>query len=491
MSETILVITEKSSDLQLFEEMLAPKGFHIEQFTLFHKIEDILKKDPYAAIIADYDLIGETADAWSGILQEKKSRACFILYGGTTDLDSIAGLLQKGAYGFIPRSQLSERLYDTIMGGLENRKTFIEILEMIDEMKDVNQRLNNEKETLKARNRELCFINRLSSEVAYDLNWDKILPRILDAGLLKVINLELIGLLYRIGPRWNISLYADKQGIKEDAIQRFREDASDRFFSLCQERISPCDIHMHLYPPHAALTAPHLLASKSIICELLSISGKPLGMLFIVPKKPKETDKETEKLASTIANILAMSLKNAQEYQLLKERTLTDGLTGIYNHTGLKDFLRREFKRARRHVKPLSLIMIDVDNFKLINDSLGHLAGDHILRELAACLNKAVRGTDIVARYGGDEFVLLLPETELDKASMLMERIARTLENHSFMWGGRAVDVEVSYGISSLEELGRNEKEQALVRLADTRLYTSKKSKQNAGCMGEKRAVLS
>jgi len=491
MTENILIVTEKDRDLQLFEEILTPKGFCIEQCSLFDNINDILQEDLYAAIIADYDSTGEMADAWIGMLQEKKSRACFILYGKAAEVDSISGFLQKGAYGFIPRHLLSERIYDTIVGGLENRKTFIEILTMIDEMKDVNKRLKKEKEALKARNEELTFINRLSSEVAYDLNWDQILPRILEAGLLTVINVDLIGLLYRIGSRWNLSLYADQQKIPDDVVQRLRKDASDRFFSLCQEQISPRDMNVQLYPPRSALSAPYSLASKSILCNPLSVSGKPLGMLLLVPKSGKEPDEGAEKLASTISNILAMSLKNAQEYHRLKEKTVTDGLTGIYNQTGFKDFLQREFKRARRHRKPLSLIMIDVDNFKVINDSLGHLAGDHILRELAACLSTSVRGTDIVARYGGDEFVLLLPETEIDKASMLMERIACTLEHHSFIWEGNPLDVEISYGISSLEDLRQDEREQVLLHRADTRLYALKKSKHDTSCIIEQRAASS
>jgi len=479
MGEKILIITEKSKDLTIFKEILEPKGFFIEEFSLFHKIEDIFRKDLYPIIIADYDLIGNMVDAWIEILQEKRSKACFILYGEATGLDDVSALLQKGAYEFIPRNLLSERIYDTILGGLENRKTFIEILGMIDEMKDVNQRLENEKKVLKERKHELSFINRLTSEVAYDLNWDRILPRILSAGLLKVIDTELIGLLYWIGSRWNLSLYSEKQRIDDKTIQTLRKDASDRFFSLCQVRISPDDIIMHLHPSDVKLSSSSSpFFSKSIVCKPLSVSGKPLGMFLIIPKSGKGLKKGSVELTSTISNILAMSLKNAQEYYSLKEMTVTDGLTGIYNQTGFKDFMQREFKRAKRHIKSLSLIMIDVDNFKLINDSLGHPAGDHVLRKLADCLRVSVRGTDIVARYGGDEFALLLPETEMDKAGMLMERIACAVENHSFMWAGTPIDVSISYGISTMKELERHEKEQSLLCRADARLYAFKRTKQ-------------
>jgi len=484
MGEKILVITEKSRDITLFKEILEPKGFCIEKFSLFHKIEDIFRKDSYPIIIADNDLIGNTVYVWVEILQEKRSKACFILYGETTGLDDISALLQKGVYDFIPRNLVPDRIYDTILGGLENRRTFIEILGMIDELKEVNRSLENEKQVLKAKNNELSFINRLTSEVAYDLSWDRILPRILSAGILKVIDPELIGLLYWIGSRWNLSLYSGKKRIDDETTQTFTREISDRFLSLCNERVSPEDMIMHFHPSDVKWRAlSSLIFSKSIVCKPLSVSGKPLGMLFIVPKSGNQIKKGPIELVSTISNILAMSLKNAQEYCSLKEMSVTDDLTGIYNQKGFKDFLQREFKRAKRHIKSLSLIMIDVDNFKLINYSLGHLAGDHVLRELAHCLMASVRGTDIVARYGGDEFVLLLPETEMEKAGMLMERIACYVENHSFLWAGTPIDVYISYGISAIEELEPHEKEQSLLSRADARLYASKRSKQYESLM--------
>jgi diguanylate cyclase (GGDEF)-like protein len=245
---------------------------------------------------------------------------------------------------------------------------------------------------------------------------------------------------------------------------------------------------IQLYPSNDKLTSPtSLFSSQSTFGKPLSVSGRPLGMFLILPKNGKELKRGPGELVSTIANILAMSLKNAQEYYCLKEMTVTDGLTGVYNHKGFKDFLQREFHRARRYKKALSLIMIDVDNFKAINDSFGHQVGDHVLRELAECLKRSVRSTDIVARYGGDEFSVLLPETEMDQAVMLMERITCVLENHSFIRGGGPIDVEISFGISTIEELKRNEKEHALIHWADTRLYTMKSS-QNYICpmLGER-----
>ena len=475
MDDRILVISDNNRDLELFEEILGPKGYDIEGIPLPEETEDTLLKDAFAAILADYDLIGDMAYNWIRLLQKNRSRSCFILYGEKIKADKISEILQKGAYGFVPRALLSERIYDTIIGGLENRKAFVEILAMIDELRDVNERLNREKEALRAKNQELGFINRLSNKVAYDLNWDRIIPRILGAGLLNVIDPEILSILYRIGSRWNLALHLSKNEINGETLEGLKKHVADRFFNLSRERISVKEITLHLYPSNVKVSSSSpISSSKPTIGEPLSLAGRPLGMLFILPKERQEFKKEKKELMSTISNILAMSLKNAQEYHKLKEMTVRDGLTGIYNHKGFRDFLQREFQRARRYNKPLSLIMIDVDNFKAINDSLGHQAGDYILRELTGCLKGSVRNTDIVARYGGDEFAILLPEAEMDQTEVLVKRVLRTIKNHSFEWGPKRIKVEISYGISTTSELEKGEEVEEFLHKADSRLCTAK-----------------
>ena len=120
--------------------------------------------------------------------------------------------------------------------------------------------------------------------------------------------------------------------------------------------------------------------------------------------------------------------------------------------------------------------MIDVDNFKAVNDSFGHQAGDHVLRELAGCLKRSVRQTDITARYGGDEFAILLPETDMESAQMLVKRILYTIKHHVFEWRSEKIKVEISHGISTLIEIDKGHDEKELIHKADSRLYHMKRS---------------
>ena len=208
----------------------------------------------------------------------------------------------------------------------------------------------------------------------------------------------------------------------------------------------------------------------------LRLAGRMLGSVFHVPSGVDPNGKDRGELINTIANILALSLKNAQEYHKLKEAAVTDSLTGVYNRKGLYDLLGMEFQRAKRYAKKLSLVMIDMNGFKNINDSMGHQAGDYVLRELAGVLKGAIRQPDIVTRYGGDEFAVLLPESTKSEAGVIMKRVAKEIKGHTFEWGSGKINTTMSYGISNTDELKEGDSEDALIRLADFRLYASKNS---------------
>ncbi|MBU0986954.1 MAG: GGDEF domain-containing protein [Proteobacteria bacterium] len=474
--EKILIISDTKADYSLFEEILDAKGFSINGISPGEAVAETILADEFTAVLADFDQAGDRVYNWIELLQKKRSKSCFILYGENGQAEKIAEILQAGAYGFVPRSRLSKRAYDTILGGMENRKAFTEILAMMSNLRDANENLKREKVNLNKKNQELSFINRLSNEVAYDLNWDRILARVIDAGLLKVIPASLLGLLYRIGDQWRLSLLVPEKNIKKALFEMFKKNICKKFFTLSGERISTQEISIHLCSVVDHITPPHTLFTSKPWFLPLSIAEKPLGMLVLLPADDEGALNGSRELTSTISNILAMSLKNAQEYHKLKEMAVKDVLTGVYNRKGLDNFIRKEFQRARRYQRPLSLVMTDINNFKAINDTFGHQAGDFVLRELAGCLKSSVRQADIVARYGGDEFAILLPDTEMEKAEKMVKRVLATIKHHFFVWESERIMVKISCGISTSCELVAQESEKELFSKADARLYQAKHS---------------
>jgi len=478
MNTKILIVGDNKKDLHLFEEILAPQGFDISGIPFFDDIEDTILKNDFAAILVDYDLVGDQVFGLNMLLQANRSKSCLILFGKESNAEKISEILQAGVYGFVPRRQLPKRIYDTILGGIENKKAFVEILQMMNDLKDVNQKLKREQKNLTKKNHELGFINRLSREVAYELNWDRILPRIIDAGMLKVMNSEILGILYRIGSQWNLAVHVSDNEINKEILERLKTDIIERFLSLSGAKIPIKEVSLQLYSSGVKISSSQSALFSKMWFLPLSIADNPLGMIVVLPKNREKSNNGTKELMSTISNILAMSLKNAQEYHKLKEMTVKDNLTGVFNRKGLKNFIQKEFQRTKRSYRPLSLVMIDIDDFKAINDSLGHQAGDFVLQKLAGFLLNSVRQADIVARYGGDEFAILLPDTGTKRAGMLMNRVLSDLKNQTFEWKSEKIKVEISYGIATTSDLKKQESERELISMADARLYDSKRSQK-------------
>ncbi len=214
---------------------------------------------------------------------------------------------------------------------------------------------------------------------------------------------------------------------------------------------------------------------RSSIRLPLIARGKVVGAIFLDSAAPGCYGERELELLVPLGEQLAIAIENASLFQRINRLALTDELTGLFNRRHFYHQLGQEFKRARRYGRPLSLLMIDIDFFKRYNDRNGHLAGDQALRMLAAKLRETTRSVDILARYGGDEFGIILPETDLTRARVQGERIRSAMEGHgadSAEPGEGGKGLTISLGVACLvPHMGQIED---LVREADQALYRSK-----------------
>lgn len=186
------------------------------------------------------------------------------------------------------------------------------------------------------------------------------------------------------------------------------------------------------------------------------------------------------KIGPSILKFLSGADAEAKYHEEIYRMTIVDGLTQIHNKRALFEALEKELMRARRYERDLSLLMFDIDFFKRINDQYGHLAGDHVLRELARIVQERIRREEVFARYGGEEFVILLPETPLPGAAALAESLRARVANHAFVFQGERIPVTVSIGTALL---GENDKVAAdLIQRADEKLYEAKRGGRNRVC---------
>lgn len=210
----------------------------------------------------------------------------------------------------------------------------------------------------------------------------------------------------------------------------------------------------------------------------LQVEDQQLGELKLT-RSQRFSKKELEMLESLLC-CLIYPLRNATLFHQALQKAYTDPLTQTHNRAAFNDMLSREIKRASRGGQKLSLIFIDIDHFKLINDEHGHDCGDFALTAVASSVKDSVRGSDIVFRYGGEEFVVLLSDTNKEDAAIIAERIRSNIESHTLAYGIAILNITASLGVSSLEADDDMEK---LIKRADSGMYKAKQSGRNRVCL--------
>lgn len=244
-------------------------------------------------------------------------------------------------------------------------------------------------------------------------------------------------------------------------------------------RSSKADIHIDqdaISRSHAKVTAT---GGRVTIKDLGSTNGTYVNDELLTDDYQLRNG-DLVKIGRTIFKFIAGGNIEAAYHDEIYRLTTVDGLTQIYNRRYFEETLERELARCNRYSRALSLVLIDIDYFKKVNDSFGHLAGDHILKQLASTIKTRIRREDILSRYGGEEFSLLLPEVDLAGASTLAEKTRRVIEKHRFEFDHQHIPVTVSVGVATVD--GTQADAQDLIRAADAKLYEAKGAGRNRVC---------
>ena len=213
---------------------------------------------------------------------------------------------------------------------------------------------------------------------------------------------------------------------------------------------------------------------RMLVMLPLVAKGQSIGLVELFSRAEVRWDAQRLEVARTMANEAAMALENARLYEDAKRRADRDPLTGFFNHRYLHERMGEEVVRSQRGKRPLSVIMLDLDDFKLVNDTFGHLFGDRVLTWAAELIKATLRASDVPARYGGDEFALILPDTDAADAAHAAERILEAFRDRPFTGEQRGpVPIAASIGVATFPADGRTATE--LIACADRRLYQVKR----------------
>jgi diguanylate cyclase (GGDEF)-like protein len=427
-------------------------GHALYRFTGDRAVFDVVKAGLASAVIYEVPARREKAIQFLNQLTELNHHACVILVGPDIGAELVAQCLRRGAFDYLTVPVAPARLLTSLQDGLVTWQSFRTVRNLSQKLAQSNDLLDGERNALKHWNRNLLALNHLTQVLTGSLDSETII-RSLFTGLATLIPLDIIGLActepHRVMTWSRSSRFTHKEmQVREWLLRQFPEGVkpsarSRRSLHLAQagalskEDCAPLSPFPIIGDDRHAMTIP------------LTIAPDTQGVLHLERLQGTFTEAEFH-VMSTVGTSLTLALRNAVTHQQIQELASRDSVTGLLNRRALEDVLARELKAGSRYGSSACFLLVDLDYFKVVNDRLGHLAGDQVLMSTGALMRRTVRTIDGVGRYGGEEFGIVLPHTDLDSALVLAERLRRQIEIQEFKVDQGTVRVTASIGIAHI-----------------------------------------
>lgn len=433
-----------------------------------------VRRQPVDAVLCTVAGQGTRALALLERLREEESDACVIMVGPDLRAARVAAFLRAGAFDYLTTPLRRGRLERSLREGLDIRRSFMQVRDLSDTLKRMNEELARDRDRLRQWNRNLGLLNQLGQAISGSLNADEIVKTV-GPRLGQMLEFDLMGIVWLQPERVWVHAPASQSAAPQDdpAAQEARQFLQARGRCL----VALDQATARVVPVPGRDVGP-LGRPVEVLDVPLLIANQPVGLLHVQRRAGRPFAADEAELAKAVAMSLALALRNADAHSQVQKLALRDGLTGLLNRRALANILARKFSETERYGTPLCLVMADIDHFKTLNDRLGHLAGDHLLKEIAALFSRSVRAVDVVARYGGEEFAIILPRTDLVQALILANRVRETVAQHPFTVEGHCVALSVSMGVARIPDPNIRTMEQ-LVAMADRTLYQAKAQGRN------------
>lgn len=325
---------------------------------------------------------------------------------------------------------------------------------------------------------ELTISQEVSNIIYSRLDYKEIAAAILEI-IERSLDCHLCGLLFIDEEKKAETMVKIKYPTTQSEIDKFKSKMIDTFNNLSGSALSAEQV------PVNTVNGPNIIdASKenrnilsSYQANLLLAGDRPLGVLAITNSFPNAFTNGDLRVFSIIARHSSIAINNTLLHKKIKELSITDGLTGLYVYRYFNEALEREIQRISRYQGTFSLLILDIDGFKKVNDTYGHLQGDEVLKEVAQILRRVCRQVDIICRYGGEEFTIILPETDIEGAFILAERIRMVVKNYAFGTKDKPINLTVSIGVANYPESATSKLD--LIKEVDKALYKTKADGKN------------
>lgn len=443
------------------------------------KIEDTKKIEYLASGHTVYKIDEYTTLNFNGTANSKIKKGLLFQFFDHYDYIITTAKLNEKSGGFF---SFMESLVSGIKIQLENKQKIQSLDNKVSLLKDelsiTEMRLQKTEKSLKKRAYEINNLLEISNELYSILN----LEQLINSALLILVGqlgcLKTFALLHE--PLHSTYSRHFTKGFGEEQQDVFEIEVDHPLIHYFTERRTPVLVDDLAKQKNLAQFAKKLIKNEVEVIAPIIYSERVKGIIGCGSKLyGDDFDRADLQILSILVNIISVSISNAEMYENLKHMSFTDAMTNLYNYRYFENRLKEEINRSKRTKNSVSLIMLDIDNFKNYNDTLGHQAGDEALRALALILKNSVREDDIVCRYGGEEFGIIMPGTERDSVNVLAERIRRNVEAHAFykedIQPGGALTI--SSGAAAFP--ADADDFDGLTENADKALYQSKKNGRN------------
>ncbi|MGM0501394.1 MAG: sensor domain-containing diguanylate cyclase [Bacillota bacterium] len=323
----------------------------------------------------------------------------------------------------------------------------------------------------------LSILQRTSSTINSTLKLEEVFNLTVDV-IMGTMGVSMAGLFLLDENKNNLELVASTGLPNNENKDKLIEKTKELSWSVIKQNKTVIEDEIPI--EHTELD---LFNMKSGMIIPLTIRGEVIGTVAAGQVAFKRNFTEADKrFVTTLANQIAIAIENARMYNQMEELATKDGLTKLYNHSHFQEILSKEIEKAKRYHRKLSLLMMDIDNFKDFNDTYGHQVGDEVLKNLASLLKEQMRKSDTVARYGGEEFAVILPETEIEGAVKIGQRLNKEIKNMVINYEDLTLKVTVSIGASTYHQ---DKSQKDLINDSDEALYRAKDSGKDQTCSKE------
>jgi two-component system, cell cycle response regulator len=445
--ERILIVEDDSFFREVFTDLLKDDGYVVEVAASGEEALELISKREYQLVVTDLVMRDVSGLDILSAVKRLDPAVDVIMVTGHANVETAIYALKNGATDYLVKPINHDEFRHIVAQCMDQRRLL-----------DENQELKG-----------LLHLFQVSQTIANCLELDRIYQLLMDA------------LSKEVGVGRGLGYFSDGGHLVLHEVKGI--DAGEASL-LGQAVISECDLiddggNLATLRDFLPEGLDYGAGVREAMCLYIRHKTVLQGVIILLNDPDKQIPRPVNRKNLTfLLDQASLALDNAARYNFAKDLLYIDELTGLYNYRYLDVVLERELKRCERYGSNLSVLFLDIDLFKMVNDNFGHLIGSRVLREVGTLLRKGVRDVDAVIRYGGDEYTIVLVETGLEGATVVAERIRRTVEAHTFgRADGLAIKLTVSLGYSCSPDDANTKAE--LLEMADQAMYRGKAGGKN------------